>query len=146
MENFKKVLKKRIFWGRLYAILALFIIIAGPLIIAPYRQFDEHIISFTYGFFIGIEFVVLTNLIKYQKALKNSEKAQNLYIEETDERTKAIRAKAGMPLLPICSLLMITASMIVGYFSNAAFISLVIAALVQLLISGFIKIYYQKNM
>ena len=59
---------------------------------------------------------------------------------------KAIKAKAGMPILLITSLAMMIAGVIAGYFNFTIFTVLIITSVCQLLVSLVIKLIYMKIM
>jgi hypothetical protein len=78
--------------------------------------------------------------------LRDEKKLKLQFNKEKDERLKAIRAKAGMPILLVTSVLMIIAGVIAGYFNATIFVTLIIAAVGQMIISGFVKMIYMRKM
>jgi hypothetical protein len=83
--------------------------------------------------------------IFYNKlVLDDEQKLKKQYYKENDERMKAVKAKAGLPAVWVYSALMIVAGMIVGYFNELIFITLIAAAVVQLLLASVIQLIYQK--
>lgn len=60
-------------------------------------------------------------IIRYKKALTNEEKLQLLLNKENDERIKAIKLKAKMPMLFITSFAVILISVVIGYFNVIVF-------------------------
>lgn len=108
--------------------------------------FSEGMLSgFRTGMAVGIGGFALIQMIGLGKAILDEKALKELYNKEHDERLRAIRAKAGMPLLLITSVLMLIAAMIAGPLSVPIFYTLLIASSVQLLISLFVKMYYLKK-
>jgi len=66
--------------------------------------------------------------------------------KENDERLKAIKAKAGLPMVLVTSVLMIIAGVIAAYFNATVFIVLIVAAVCQMMISGIVKLIYMRKM
>lgn len=109
--------------------------------------FSEGMLSgFRTGMAVGIGGFALIQMIGLGKAILDEKALKELYNKEHDERLRAIRAKAGMPLLLITSVLMLIAALIAGPLSGPIFYTLLIASSVQLLISLFVKMYYLKKM
>ena len=62
------------------------------------------------------------------------------------KRMKAIRAKAGVPMVLILSIIQIIAGMVIGYFNETVFVTIIGVALFQLLASLAVKFYYMRKM
>ena len=145
MELFKKKLKTRIIL--LCAVLLVFVAIL------LYNQFgasealkDSLAFSFQCGFSAAGSFALVFWLMKYRSALKDEAKLRLLYNEEKDERMSAIRAKAGIPMVLILSMMLVLAGMVIGYFNETVFVVLICVALFQLLMSLLVKFYYVRKM
>lgn len=145
MELFKKKLKTRIIL--LCAVLLVFVAIL------LYNQFgasealkDSLAFSFQCGFSAAGSFALVFWLMKYRSALKDEAKLRLLYNEEKDERMSAIRAKAGIPMVLILSILLVLAGMIIGYWNETVFVVLIGVALFQLFTSAAVKFYYMRRM
>ncbi len=145
MEQFKKKLKTRIVL--FCAVLLLFVAIL------LYNQFgandavkDSLAFSFQCGFSAAGSLALVFWLMKYRGALKDEAKLRLLYNEEKDERMSAIRAKAGIPLVVILSMMLVLGGMIIGYFNETVFVVLIGAALFQLLVSIGVKLFYKAKM
>lgn len=98
------------------------------------------------GLAIGIGLFALIRMIGLGKALQDEKALKELYNKEHDERLREIRAKAGMPLLLITSVLMLIAALIIGPLNLTVFYTLVIASNAQLLIGVGVKFYFMKKM
>ena len=102
--------------------------------------------GFHTGMANGIGFFALIRLFFLGKAIRDEKALKELYNKEHDERLREIRAKAGMPILLITSVLMLIAALIAGPLSVPIFYTLLIASSAQLLISLGVKMYYLKKM
>ena len=145
MEQYRKKLKLRML---IFSVVMLFCVVI--LLINQIGTIDtatETIaISFQEGFAAsGIIILVLT-LFRYRRALSDEEKLRLLYNQENDERMKAIRAKAGVPMVLILSLALVLAGMVIGYWSETIFVVLICVALFQLTMSMLVKLYYMRKM
>ena len=145
MELFKKKLKTRIVL--LCAVLLMFVAIL------IYNQFgasdtlkDSLAFSFQCGFSAAGSLVLVFWLVKCRAALQDETKLRLLYNQENDERMKAIRAKAGIPMVLILSLALVLGGMVIGYWSETVFVVLICVALFQLLVSLGVKLYYKVKM
>jgi len=144
MELFRKKLKTRIVL--FCAVLLLFVAIL------LYNQFgandavkDSLAFSFQCGFSAAGSLALVFWLMKYRGALKDEAKLRLLYNEEKDERMSAIRAKAGIPMVVILSMMLVLGGMIIGYFNETVFVLLIGVALFQLLVSLGVKMYYKQR-
>ena len=102
--------------------------------------------GFRTGMAIGIGFFALIRMIGLGKAIRDEKALKELYNKEHDERLREIRAKAGIPLLLITSVLMLIAALIAGPMNVTVFYTLLIASAAQLLISLGVKMYFLKKM
>lgn len=145
MEQFRKKLKIRI-----YLLLTLSLVAA---ILGVYDTFfasetlkNMNVFGFQMGATAAIGFLSLVNIFKFSIVLKDDNKLKLEYNKENDERTKAIKSKAGIPVLPVLSILTIISGIIAGYFNITVFYTLIITAMCQILICGMIKLIYMKIM
>jgi len=145
MELFKKKIKTRIVL--LCAVLLLFVAIL------LYNQFGANVtikdslaFSFQCGFSAAGSLVLVFWLFKYRTSLKDEAKLRLLYNQENDERMSTIRAKAGIPMVLILSMMLVLGGMVIGYFNETVFVILVGVALFQLLVSLGVKMYYKIKM
>lgn len=145
MEQYKKSIKRRI------RLLTIPVLIAG--LLGTYDVFgasetmkNSFIFCFQCGGACALGLLCILLIFRYRFLLDNEEKLKLEYIKETDERLAAIRAKAGMPLLPVLSIGMIIAGIIAGYFNIIIFYTLIIAAICQMLVGCCIKLFCMKTM
>jgi hypothetical protein len=145
MELFKKKLKLRMLLFGILILFCLVIILINQ--IGTVLTYTECLaLSFQRGFSTAGILVLVTWMMKYRSALKDENKLRLLYNAENDERMKAIRAKAGVPIVLVLSLTLVLAGMIIGYWNATVFIVLVCVALFQLLASLGVKLYYKIKM
>lgn len=104
------------------------------------------VFGFQCGLTLGLGVSALPLIIRYKKALESEEKLQLLFNKENDERMKAIKSKAGMPMLLITSFIMIIIAVVIGYFDVVVFYTLIVAALCQLVAACIVKFIYMRLM
>ena len=145
MEQFRKKLKSRIL---LLSALSLITALVGVYDVFFASETLRNMIVFEFlgGVLAAICILSSLNIIKYNKILKDDNKLKLEYNKENDERFKTIKSKAGLPIVPVLSILMIISGIIAGYFNIIIFYTLIIVAMCQILISGFIKLIYTKIM
>lgn len=83
---------------------------------------------------------------RYVKALRDEQALRRLWNREHDERTQAIRAKAGAPMLLYTSVGMIAAGLLIVNWNMTVAMTLVLTAAVQILISAITKIICMHTM
>jgi len=145
MDHYKKAIRTRIL---LLAVPMLFsaalgiydVFFAGPEIK------DSFIFGFQSGVATACGLLAAILVIRYRAILHDEKRLQLEFNKENDERRKAIRAKAGLPMILFTSVLMIIAGTIAAYFNAAVFIALIAAALCQLTISVVVKLVYMRRM
>ncbi len=145
MVNYRKTIKKRIYY--LLAV-AVFAVCFGiyDVFIAPPEIKDSMIFGFQAGVITSLGLISVILMIRFRKLLKDDTKLQVEFNKENDERYQVIRGKAGMPMLLFTSVAMIIAGMIAGYFNSTIFITLTIAAMSQMLVGAIVKMIYMKKM
>ncbi len=145
MDNYKKVIKKRIWMLSFLVLLAVGLGIFDTFW-ASAEMKESKIFAFQCGAITALGVFSAYFLIHYKKILQNEEDLKIQYNKENDERMKAIKAKAGMPMLLITSIVMIIVGVIAGYYNFTIFFTLIIAAICQLLTSFVVKLVYMKIM
>ena len=145
MEDYRKLLIKRI---RLLSALVLFTV--SILIFNIFFVPDTSRIPKVYGFqcslVAALGTIAVITITRFRKILHNDSRLQMQYNKEHDERMKTIRSKAGLPLLQITSVLMISAGIIFSYTNIVIFYTLIIAAAIQLAIACTVKFTYMRLM
>ena len=149
MEKFKNVLKRRIslmaaFNGLAIAFIAL-TGLYGNSTAGNNANISDMIHGSQAGFFIGIQLIMVINITKYRKALKNDEKLKKLYVEETDERTKLIQDKIGGVGFNFTLASIATAAVVSGFFNEIVFKSLAGVLIFIVLVKASLKLYYKNK-
>jgi cytochrome b561 len=124
MDHYKKLLKRRM------AVFAAGIFICVGLLVynqfwAPESLKSNAVFAFQCGLAASGALVLALLLFRYRRILADETKLRINFHQENDERAKAIRAKAGYPMVVVLSLLLVLAGMIVGYFNTTIFAVLV---------------------
>jgi len=145
MEKFKKKINRRIL------LLAALLLIGVAMSIYDVFFASEELKNSYYwglqaGSLTGLQLVAVFAIIRLSIIRRDETKLREQYNKENDERLKAIRAKAGMPILMITSLGMFVTAIVAGYFNDTVFFTLIIAAAAQLLIGAVIKVVNLKRM
>lgn len=145
MEAYRKTIKKRIYLFTVSVIIALGFGIYDVFFATAFMKNSE-IFGFQCGLATVLGFFSLFFIVRYRKILNDEHALKLLYNKEHDERTRAIRAKAGMPILMFTSVAMIIAGIISGYFNNTIFHVLILAALCQIIVCCAVKLFYLRTM
>lgn len=83
---------------------------------------------------------------RYASALRDERALHRLWNREHDERTRAIKARAGMPMLIYTSLAMIAVAMLIGPWNTVAAMTLLFAATAQLIVGAVTKLICMRVM
>jgi uncharacterized membrane protein len=102
--------------------------------------------NFQCGLFAAGGILALIKVFWYRKVLEDENLLKLEYNKENDERRRAIREKAGMPMILIMSVIILMAGIIAGYFNETVFLALIATALCQLVIGMAVKVYYMRKM
>lgn len=105
----------------------------------------SEIFGFQCGITTALGILALIMIIRYHKTLRSEKELQIQYNKENDERMKVIRAKAGMPMVLIFSVVIIIAGILIGYSNIVVFYTLIITAALQLVIACIAKFVYTKK-
>lgn len=145
MDGFAKRVKVRCF-----ALSGALVILVGILVFLITRTETDGVnsvlLGFQTGLVMGLMALTVVYIMRLVRALKNDKQLKIWYNKEHDERLKTIRAKSGMPMLLITSLMMICAAVVAGYYNPIVFYTLVIAGMLQLAAGVLVKLYYLKTM
>jgi len=145
MENFKRTLKRRItlLTLPLFASVALSIY---NVFFASATMKESHIYAFQCGFSVSLCLFSVFFIFRFRAILRDETQIKLQYNKENDERLKAIRAKAGIPMLLITSVGLLIAAIIAGYFNPTVFFALATAAISQMILSVIAKAVYMCKM
>ena len=144
MERYKQTIQKR---RMLVAVLCVFMIGIGlyDVFFASEAIRESPAFSFQAGFSAALGVLFAVQMIRYGMMLRDETKLRLAYNKSNDERLQAIRAKAGMPLLMVASVCMIVAGILAGYFDVTISITLIVAAVFQLLLGISAKLFYTRK-
>ena len=140
MENFKQTLRRRTIFTGLYCAVILILIVASVVF-----KVSDLATTFTLGFGLGIEAVMVFLMVKSLGALKDDEKLKALYIAENDERQKFINAKIGGVGLNFSMLVLSLAMLVFNYFNHTIFLTLLAVVLFMVAVKLVLKLYYSKR-
>ena len=144
MEKYKKTLTKRIYALTLVVLIAVALGVFDAFF-ATAEIKSSVIFSFQCGLTSALGVLSLALIARYKMALSDEKSIKLLFNKENDERMKAIKYKAGIPMLLVTSVLMIISAVIIGYFNVTAFYTLIAASLCQLVLSCIVKFVYIKR-
>lgn len=113
---------------------------------SPKGDFGDFLSGFQTGLFTALMLVAIYSIAKMLAAIKNPDKLKMMYIDETDERTKAISEKSGHNLFMALCYPMLLADIISGYFSSAVFFTLLGVLLFMDITHLAMVFYYKKTM
>lgn len=145
MEAYRKTIKKRITLFTVSVIIALGFGIYN-VFFATTAMKNSEIFGFQCGLATSLGFFSLIFIVRCRRILKDEHTLKLHYIKEHDERTRAIRAKAGIPMLMFTSVAMIIAGVVSGYFNITVFHVLILAALCQMIVCCAAKLFYLRTM
>ena len=145
LEKYKKEIGFRISILLLLCILALLAVVIGNFYLKNTFPLKEDMTDYVVGFFIGIELVSVFYMSMFMKAYRNRDILEKMYTKETDEREILIKMKSGENIIPIFSMIIVIVSLIVAYVSCEAFLALMIVAIVQIIFSKLLKLYWSKK-
>ena len=145
LEKYKKEIGFRISILLLLCILALLAVVIGNFYLKYTFPLKEDMTDYVVGFFIGLELVSVFYMSMFMKAYRNRDILEKMYTKETDEREIVIKMKSGENTIPIFSMVIVIVSLIVAYVSYEAFLALMIVAIVQIIFSKLLKIYWSKK-
>lgn len=143
MELYRKRLNRRI-W--LLSLLALFAAGLGVFDVfwATAEMRARDVFEFQCGFTWGLGLLAAILVVRYRRVLRDERELQKQYNWETDERMRLIRAKAGMPMVLISSLVMLVAGIVIGYANSVVFYTLTVAAAGQLIAACVVKFVWLR--
>lgn len=146
MDKFKIKIHRRII-----ILITLFIILISIYLILflnkdKLLKSTNDIMNFHGGALIGFGILLILDILKNLRAIRDEKELKKLYIKENDELTILIMQKTGAFGINICIVGFAVATIITGYFNELIFFTLLGATLSVSLIKGIFKIYYHKNL
>ena len=142
MENCRKKLRTKIV---IYRILAALLLIA--LIVLQALEGKGILKGETnFGFFVGGITVLIMNIIRMRKAVKDDAAMKQWYVRNTDERTIAVQQKAGNFTSLFTLFVLCIATIAASYINNTVYWTLGAAMGVYLVIYLGSLVYFNKKM
>ncbi|WP_352418034.1 hypothetical protein [Proteiniborus sp.] len=145
MDKFRTKIRNRV----LFLIILFISLIAIYLILLLNQdslpKTSGRIMSFHAGILSGFGVLLLLDVFKYLRAMKDEKELKKLYIKENDERTIMIMQKTGAIGLNMCIIGLGCGAIIAGFFNEVVFLTLMGAILFISLVKGLFKIYYHIN-
>lgn len=146
LEKYRREIKNRVSVYQALIVVALVFVIIGNVLLKDRGQTVETVRGFATGLFIGIELVCVFQLGKLWKMLKDEEVLKEVYIREHDEREALIQMKSGLHVIPILSFIILICAILVGFFNDTVFYTLVVVGIGQILIALALKIYWKMHL
>ena len=148
MEKYRETIRKRRAW------LCLPILLSSALAVYAVFFAGDKIhegagamaLSFATGIFTSLGVLAAIFYLRLGRLLRDEAQLQQHYNRAHDERLRAIRAKAGMPMLLINALVLLAAAAIAAFYSETVFATLVLASLAQLTIGMVVKLVCMRTM
>jgi len=144
MEKYKKTLQIRVRIMSIY-VLGLVLFTINSRFFMPLQTEESMLKGFQEGLLSGMAIVFLILVLKYSRALKDEILLKKLYLKSKDERKRIIMDKSGGYVIIVCSVIILVAGIIGGYFNKSVFYSLVGCAYFLLSIKIILKVYYMKK-
>lgn len=152
MENYGQVLKRRreILIGLLFMVVVAIVLTKDTFTDSFNISRDlgnniDFIHGFRLGLFIAFELILTLRIIKIQKAQKNEDLLEAMYITEHDERSAFINAKISNVGFNALLIAIAIATIIAGSFHIVVFYTLFSVLLFAVAIKGICKVYYHKK-
>ena len=146
LEKYRREIKNRVSVYQALIAVALVFVIIGNVLLKDRGQMVESVRGFATGLFIGIELVCVFQLGKLWKMLKDEEVLKEVYIREHDEREALIQMKSGLHVIPVLSFIILICAILVGFFNDTVFYTLVVVGIGQILIALALKIYWKNHL
>ena len=146
LEKYRREIKNRVSVYQALIAVALVFVIIGNVLLKDRGQTVESVRGFATGLSIGIELVCVFQLGKLWKMLKDEEVLKEVYIREHDEREALIQMKSGLHVIPVLSFIILICAILVGFFNDTIFYTLVVVGIGQILIALALKIYWKNHL
>lgn len=107
---------------------------------------DNFAFAFLRGILMSAGVCAAILLIRNTSLLKNEKKLRQTYNRENDERMVAIRAKAGLPMMLIASMILIAAGIGICFVNVTVGVTLFLVGIAQMTVSSVIKLIYMRRL
>ena len=145
LEKYKAEIGKRITRLVGLCVLALIAMLFGNFYLKSRIPLKENATDYVVGFFTGLEIICVFYIGKLAKVYRDTNALRKMQIKESDEREMLIRMKSGANIVPFFSMLIVIAAFVYAYIDYEVFVVLQVVALAQIILSKFLKIYWQRR-
>lgn len=149
MEKYKEGLRNRIVLMLGFSLSSVVLVILASALGSVKAEGSENLASmirgFQLGIFIALQIMLLAQIIRYIKGLKDDSTLKKLYVEENDERKKLIKDKIGGAGFNFILCGIATATVISGFFNQTVFVTLLGVLVFTVTVKGLLKIYYRNK-
>lgn len=114
--------------------------------LAPEAVQDGFAFSFLCGILISASLAASFLLFRNVRLLSDPHKLREMYNKENDERMIAIRAKAGLPMMLIVSMILIAAGIGASFVNVTVGVTLLLVGMAQMTVSSVIKLVYMRRL
>ncbi len=149
MEAFRGVLKRRMV---LYTVLLLLFVtasVAAPTLRQDMPDVDAHTLELVRGFqsglCAGLAILLIWQIARCLRALRNPNACRSLFVLERDERRRFIQDKVGGFAYNLAMGIAGAAGCIAGYFNLTVATTLICALVGMALLRAGFKIYYRRR-
>ena len=144
LDQYRVTLRRRMWLCRILWLVYLLLIAATRFAAPAVTEHPSY--AGLLGFCAGGLLVGVFGMAKFHRALKDDTALRRLYNQEHDERMQAIRAKAGVPVTLFMGAGLMAAGLVATFFSMTVALTLIVAAVAELLVSVGIKFWCMRTM
>lgn len=144
LEQYREKLKRRMWLCRILWLVYLLLMAATRLAAPAVTEHPAY--AGLLGFVAGGLLVAGLGMAKFRRALRDDTALRRLYNQEHDERMQAIRARAGFPMTAFMGMGLIAAGLVATFFNMTVALTLIIAAVTQLLVCLGVKFWCMRTM
>jgi len=128
MEQYRKLLKRRIYLFTALIFLSVFLLMGGILGLFETNGGGDFVGGLLEGFqsgqITGLMAIFVFFIVRYAAVLRDDKKLKEQYKRENDERRKTIKEKSGGNAMLASTIIILFAGIISGYFNQTVFFSL----------------------
>jgi len=146
MEQYRKLLKRRIYLFTALIFLSVFLLMGSILGLFETNGGGDFVggllEGFQSGLITGLMAIFVFFIVRYAAVLRDDKKLKEQYNRENDERRKTIKEKSGGNAMLASTIIILFAGIISGYFNQTVFFTLTGCGIFQLVLSSVLKAYY----
>ena len=152
VEAYRKSIRRRVRVMAILGIAYVVVMIAAHTVWSGHADATENLVwgavaeGFAGGAITAMVACFALIVPRYVKALNDEQALRRLWNKEHDERMRAIKARAGAPMLLYTSVAMIAVAMLIGPWNMMAAMTLMLAATAQILVCAVTKLICMRMM